>query len=195
MSEARTQLRTLAAGGVAVVEQPVNCALSLRGDPADARFVRAVESVTDLRLPGAAGAMASGLLASILCLGPDEWLVLSETQPGPALLASLRKALGGLAAAITDVGDARVVYAVSGSNARALLAKGCGLDLHERTFAPGRCAQSVLAKVPVILVHRSGVPPVFDLYVARSFRDYAWDWLQAAALEYATAADARNAGA
>ena len=195
MSETLPQLRRLAASALVIEERPAGSALDLRGDAADARFVRAVESVTDLRLPVAAGATASGLLASILWLGPDEWLVLSETQAGAALLASLRKALGGLTAAVTDVGDARVVYAVSGSNARALLAKGCGLDLHERAFPPGRCAQSLLAKVPVLLVRRAGAAPAFDLHVARSFRDYARDWLHAAALEYTAAADARSAGA
>jgi sarcosine oxidase subunit gamma len=76
---------------------------------------------------------------------------------------------------------------VGGSNARAVLAKGCPLDLHERAFAAGRCAQTLLAKVPV-LVHRAGVEPTFEIHVARSFRDYAWVWLQAAASEYATGA-------
>ena len=184
MPESAPQGRRFEATGIALEERTPQACIDLRGDPGDPRFVRAVQSVTDLRLPRTAES-ASGLLASILWLGPDEWLLTSQTQAGEALAASLRKALAGVAAAVTDVGHARLVYAVSGSNARAVLAKGCALDLHERVFPPGRCAQSLLAKVPV-LVHRSGAEPAFDLHVARSFRDYAWDWLQTAASEYAT---------
>ena len=180
------QARRFEATGITLEERTPRSCVDLRGDPGETRFVRAVQSVTDLRLPRTAES-ASGLLASILWLGPDEWLVTSETQACESLAASLREALDGVTAAVTDVSHARLVYAVGGSNARALLAKGCALDLHERVFPLGRCAQSLLAKVPVI-VHRSGAEPVFDLHVARSFRDYAWTWLQAAASEYAAGA-------
>jgi sarcosine oxidase subunit gamma len=146
-----------------------------------------VQSVTDLALPRAPGSSAAGLLASILCLGPDEWLVSSDVQGGDGLVASLHAALRGIASAAVDVGHARIVYAVGGSNARAVLAKGCPLDLHERIFPVGSCAQTLLAKVPV-LVHCRGAGPVFELHVARSFRDYTWSWLQAAASEYAAEA-------
>jgi sarcosine oxidase subunit gamma len=103
------------------------------------------------------------------------------------LHASLAASLRGTVAAVTDVSDARIVYAVSGPNARHLLAKGCPLDLHERVFPAAACAQTLLAKVPVVL-WRSGIEPMFDLHVARSVRDYAWAWLQSAAAEYALAA-------
>jgi len=184
MPDLERQLRRFAAAGVAIEERaPCSC-IDLRGDPRDVRFVRAVQSATDLRPPSDATAPASGLLASILWLGPDQWLILSDAQAGEGLITSLRTALQGIPGAVTDVGHARIVYAVSGSNARSVLAKGCPLDLHERAFPLGRSAQTLLAKVPVI-VHRSGAEPKFDLFVARSFRDYAWDWLQSAASEYA----------
>ena len=39
----------------------------------------------------------------------------------------------------------------AGRHARDVLAKGCALDLHPRAFAPGRCAQTLLARAQVIL--------------------------------------------
>ncbi|MPZ42384.1 MAG: sarcosine oxidase subunit gamma [Betaproteobacteria bacterium] len=183
------QARRFAGRNLVIEERPGRACIDLRGDPNDARFARAVESVTDLRLPLEAGTCESGLLASILWLGPDQWLVSSDTQSGEALTASLRAALRGIASAVVDVSHARIVYAVGGSNARAVLAKGCSLDLHEREFPVGRCAQTLLAKVP-ILVHRASTEPTFEIHVARSFRDYAWAWLQAAASEYAAEAGA-----
>ena len=184
MPERDRQPRRFAAAGIAIEERAPASRIDLRGDAHDARFVRAVQSVTDLRLPHDASAPATGLLASILWLGPDQWLVSSDAQAGEGLAASLRTALQGIPGAVTDVGHARIVYAVSGSNARCVLAKGCPLDLHERAFPPGRSAQTLLAKVPVI-VHRCAAEPSFDLFVPRSFRDYAWNWLQTAAAEYA----------
>jgi sarcosine oxidase subunit gamma len=181
------EARRFAGAEVVIEERPQRTCIDLRGDPDDARFIRAVQSVTDLALPGAPGTSASGLLTSILWLGPDEWLVCSDAQGGDGLAASLQAALRGIASAAVDVGHARIVYAVGGSNARAVLAKGCPLDLHERIFSVGSCAQTLLAKVP-ILVHCRSAGPLFELHVARSFRDYTWSWLQAAALEYATEA-------
>ncbi len=169
-------------------ECPARACVELRGDPDDASFVRAVRTVTDLPLPLDPGRSAAGLLASILWLGPDRWLVCSDTQAGSDLAASLRAALAAIACAVVDVGAARIVYAVGGSNARAVLAKGCSLDLHERKFPLGHCAQTLLAKAPV-LVHLSGAEPTFEIHVARSLRDYAWAWLRAAASEYAAEAD------
>jgi sarcosine oxidase, subunit gamma len=180
-------LRRFAGRDLVIEERPERASIDLRGDPSDARFVRALESVTDLRLPLEPCTSASGLLASIVWLGPDQWLVWSDTQAGEGLAQSLRVALRGMASAVVDVSDARIVYAVGGSNARAVLAKGCSLDLHARAFPVGRCAQTLLAKVP-ILVQRVGTEPMFEIHVARSFRDYAWTWLQAAASEYAAGA-------
>ena len=52
----------------------------------------------------------------------------------------------------------------------------------------GAVAQSLLAKADVIL-HRiepleGEGGPVFDVYVARSFADYLWGWLEDAVQEY-----------
>ena len=75
-------------------------------------------------------------------------------------------------AAITDVTDGRVAFRLAGPSAREVLAKGCPLDLHPRAFAPGRCAQSLLAKASVLIHLVDDGPergPSFDVYVARSF--------------------------
>ena len=84
-------------------------------------------------------------------------------------------------AAITDVTDGRVAFRVAGPSARDVLAKGCPLDLHPRAFPPGRCAQSLLAKASVLIHLVDDGPergPSFDVYVARSFADYLWTWLE-----------------
>lgn len=181
--------RRIEAPGLVVAEAPARACIDLRGDPSDAAFRRGVQRVADLALPLHPCGSAAGLLAQALWLGPDQWLLVSGMHDGAHFAHSLRAALKGIPNAVTDVSAARIVYAVSGAHARDLLAKGCPLDLHPRAFPPGQCAQTLLAKLSVI-VHRGTSQPAFDLYVGRSYADYAWDWLQAAAFEYAAAAGA-----
>jgi sarcosine oxidase subunit gamma len=71
---------------------------------------------------------------------------------------------------------------VSGPRARELLAKGCSLDLHPRAWEPGRCAQTSIARVSVLL--HALDPEGFDLYCARSYAGSVWHWLTEAAAEY-----------
>jgi sarcosine oxidase subunit gamma len=183
MAEAERRIET---EGLRVVQAAARACIDVRGDPRDAGFIRAVESVVDVRMPVEPGTCAAGLLAQALWLGPDQWLVVTGAQEGSSLSASLRTSLRGIASAVTDVSCARIVYAVGGAHARDLLAKGCPLDLHERAFPAGRCAQTLLAKLSV-LIHRGAPEPAFDLYIGRSYADYAWEWLCSAAAEYVAA--------
>lgn len=166
----------------AIVEMGSRTAIVVRGDARDARFVRAIADAIGLDLPVAPGTSSHHLLDAALWLGPDEWLVVSETQPGHALAFRMQRALRGLHAAVIDVSDARVVYAVTGAHARDVLAKGCALDLHPRAFSAGRCASSLLAGVP-ILIHQRSAEPCFELYAARSVGEYVRAWLHAAVRE------------
>ena len=58
------------------------------------------------------------------------------------------------------------------------------LDLDPERFRAGCCARSLFARVPVLL-HRPGDDPLYELTVPRSYAEFARDWLEDAALEYA----------
>jgi sarcosine oxidase subunit gamma len=103
----------------------------------------------------------------VLWLGPDEWLVVEEGD-APGLLPRLERAVGGRPAAIHDLSSSRALIDIRGSGSRALLAAGCGLDLHPRAFEPGQCAQTLLAHVPVIL-DQLDEQPHYRLLVRRSY--------------------------
>ena len=115
----------------------------------------------------------------VLWQGPDEWLVTAEGD-APDLLPRLERAVARRSAALTDLSASRVVLEIAGSGARALFAAGCGLDLHPRAFGPGRCAQTLLARVPVILDQLDDTPR-FRLLVRRSYARWLGDWLVDAA--------------
>jgi sarcosine oxidase subunit gamma len=101
----------------------------------------------------------------VLWLGPDEWLVIGGTE-------------GDFphAAASVDVSANRVAFALTGADAPEVLAQGCSLDLDPAVFTAGRCAQTLLARAPVILVR-----PDDDTWLVLprpSFAPYVRAWLE-----------------
>lgn len=181
------------AAGVALAERPFPVIVNLRGDPAE--LGEAFEAEFGFNLPTVPNTTAGGGELSALWLGPDEWWITAagpDYFAGPRLAERLRRALAGVFHAVTDVSESRTRIRVSGPQARALLQKGCPLDLHPRAFAPGACAQSLIAKAGVVLRALPGASgadsePDFEILVLRSYAEYLWLWLEDAAQEYGLA--------
>jgi sarcosine oxidase subunit gamma len=108
-----------------------------------------------------------------LWLGPDEWLVVAEDGD---LVPKLEGALAGTHHSVVNVSASRVVLEFRGADRFEPLEQGCGLDLHPRSWREGMCAQTLLARVPVILQERDGATRVF---VRTSFAGYLVDWFEA----------------
>jgi sarcosine oxidase subunit gamma len=104
-----------------------------------------------------------------LWLGPDQWLVLGPPGKGPEIVEELARSLDGLHRSVVDVTAARLAIEVGGPGRFELLAAGCPLDLHPRTWGTGRCAQTLLARVPVILHERRETTGIL---VRSSFADH-----------------------
>ncbi len=156
--------------------------LNLRGDPGNADFVSAAESVLQQSLPLVPNTIGTGA-RRIYWLGPDEWLVVCTEAEGPDLMAKLRGSLSSLHASVTDLTGGQIAMQLSGSDARDILRRGCTLDFRPRTFKVGSCAQSGLAKANV-LIGLLDKQPTFQIIVRRSFAEYLALWLRHAAREY-----------
>jgi len=116
-----------------------------------------------------------------LWLGPDEWLILGRPGDGAAIVSELGAALAGVHHSVVDVGANRVALELSGPRSKEVLSRGCSLDLDPRGgWAAGRCAQTLLARVPVILQERADT---IGILVRPSFADYLVDWLIDAAAQ------------
>jgi sarcosine oxidase, subunit gamma len=124
----------------------------------------------------------------VLWLGPDEWLVVGPPGSAEELQARLREAVGEEPASIVDISAQRTTLLIAGPRARDLLAHGCHLDLHPRSFAAGRCAQTTLARAQVLIVPRHEHKPGFWVLVRSSFAGYLADWLLDAASEHVSRA-------
>ena len=137
-----------------VRELPFLAQLDLRADPSDAALMARLSAVIGAHPPTEpnTAVVSDDGTRHVLWLGPDEWLVLGEPGTASALERALREAIGDGRGAVVDVSANRTTLSVSGPRARELLAFGCALDLDERRFKPGMCAQTLLARANVIIV-------------------------------------------
>lgn len=163
--------------------------LNLRLDPRNEQAVNAAERVLGQALPPAANTFSGGD-HRVYWLGPDEWLIETDAENAAALSGELAAALAGRHAAVNDVGGGQVALRLVGAAARAILAKGCALDLHPREFAPGQCARTGLAKTTVLLAAVDAVPS-YTIIVGGSFADYLCRWLAKAARPHGARFSAR----
>lgn len=143
-------------------------------------------SVAGQALPRDVGAVASGPV-HVLCLGPGEWLVRVPLHSVPALHAQIVSQASAQGLAVVELSDGLAGFEVAGPAARELLSKGCGLDLHPRSFPAGRCARTRFAQIPVA-IECAGDPQRFELHVAASHGPYLHEWIADAAVEFGGAA-------
>lgn len=168
-----------------VRELPFLAQLDLRADPSDPDLMARIASILGARPstePNTTVISADGS-RHVLWLGPNEWLVVGEPGTAQGLETALREAIGAGRGAVLDVSANRTTISVSGPRARDLLAFGCSIDLDERHFKPGMCAQTLLARANVIIVPVGpAVEPAFRLLVRPSFAAYLAAWLTDAAV-------------
>ena len=119
-----------------------------------------------------------------LCVGPSDWLLVSEVLGTDAISSWLVES-----SAVTDefvavdVSEGLRVVTLSGGSSRDLVSKGCGLDLDPQVFPVGRCARTRLAGLPVIIDCDVRLD-CLNLYVSRSFHSWFEAWLSDAAAEF-----------
>jgi sarcosine oxidase subunit gamma len=169
------------ARGVTLTERPFITMVNLRVDPASEAAVR-IERTLGAPLPRQCGHIAASGPHTLLWLGPDEWLVLSQADE-TAVTAELREALGSDPGSAVDVSANRTTLELSGPAARLVLEKGCPLDLHPRAFGPGRAVSTTVGPVAVLLWQIDD-EPTYRLMPRSSFADYLARWLIDAMSEY-----------
>lgn len=177
----------VASAGLIVREEAFLGHLNLRGKAADPRFTGAVGGVMGDALPIVANTLTELNGVTMYWLGPDEWLIVTPDESRRRIEQDLRRALASQHFALTDVSGGQTALHLHGTHVRDVLAKGCPIDFHPRVFGIGQCAQSHLGKAPV-LIGQIEEQPYFELIVRRSFAEYVWTWLEAAAEEYGMSA-------
>jgi sarcosine oxidase subunit gamma len=152
----------------------------LRGD---AKVMSAAGEALGLALPLDACRATVGEGANGLWLGPDETLLLSPVTDH-SWQERLDQALSGLPHSLVEVSHRQAALEVSGSDAEAMLAVGCPLDLHVSAFPVGMCTRTVFAKAEIVLWRKGA--DLFHIEVWRSFRAYVVGLLELAGEEFAS---------
>ncbi len=164
-------------GAVSIRELPFFTQINIRMDPTGQAVMKRLAGVLGFDLPPTSNTVASIAGRRALWLGPDEWLIVGAADEAKGIQRSLHDALAGVSASIVDVSASRTVLLIQGGRARELLAHGIAIDLHPHAFAPGRCAQTLLAKAQVIIERGPDQDQAFRLFVRTSFASYVAEWL------------------
>ena len=139
-------------------------------------------------LPSVCGGVAGSGETSVLWLGPEEFLVVAPREAheslGGDLLQALREALGDGAGQVVDLSANRTTFELIGPRSRAVLEKGCSLDLHPRVLKAGTALSTEIGNIPVVL-WKTGEES-FRLFPRASFADFLGRWLLDAMREYAS---------
>ncbi len=174
------------AGVVTLQEHPFQTMVGVRTDPASDAGAR-IASVTG-GLPAKCGEIRGTGPISVLWLGPAEFLVVAPEEAhescGGDLVSSLVAALADGEGQVVDLSANRTTFELSGPRARAVLEKGCSLDLHPRVLAAGSALATEVGGIPVMLL-KTGTES-FRLFPRASFADFLGRWLLDGMREYAS---------
>jgi sarcosine oxidase, subunit gamma len=172
------------AGGeaLAIVERPATLVQVTARKGRQADLAAALRRALALDLPET-GRVATGSESAALWLQPGSWLIKAPGDRQDGLPAFLRASLSGIAA-VVDQSHGRCLFELSGVHAPAVLARLCRLDLHERAFAPGSSAATLVGHVSCLIYRGEAPVPSFGLIVGSTFAEWLLDELGTAAASY-----------
>jgi sarcosine oxidase subunit gamma len=156
--------------------------INLRGNLKNTEFTSNAEKILGMSLPKEAGNTSVKEKITLLWLGPDEWLLVSNDEIAKETnIYELEQVLfDGISkknlGAVTNVTDYFTIFSLSGSNIFEVLSKGCPYDFDSENFSVNKVVQTILNHIDVT-IHRKSKNDI-DLYVRRSFADHLWNWLK-----------------
>jgi sarcosine oxidase, subunit gamma len=153
--------------------------IDLRGLMTDKKFMKAAKDVLGLDLPKTPRTTNTWGDMKALWLSPDQWLILCPGDKAQKILAELNTALKGIHSLAVDVSDMRAIIRLEGEHARTTVMKGTSIDLTHGDYQPGSIRRMKFAEVGALL--HIIEDNVIEVYVFRSYADYAWSFLLKAA--------------
>ena len=151
--------------------------LLLRGRSSDFDFISSVEAITDCTLPTEPFSSSARSDNHILWLSPDKWLLVTDLKKVGSIQEALRTSLKNSHAAITDISDGMVSIQVAGPGARELMMRCGTLDFNSGSFTLGKVMRAGFVDTTAIYYLLTSEPPCFNLYVPRSYGNYALEFI------------------
>ena len=151
--------------------------IDLRGAASDKKFMGAVKDVLGVALCTKPRSSAAAGDITVLWLSIDQWLITCPRAQAVELQDRLVKALDGIHSLAVDVSDMRAIFRLEGDNARVVLNKGTSVDFTDGTLGTGSVRRLRYAEIAAAVHVVSDGPCVMDMYLFRSYADYAWSYL------------------
>ncbi len=133
----------------------------------------------ELDIPARIGRM-SGSEKKVLCLGPDEWLVLAPEDERSDIISRFAQMSEQIPHALVDISHRNTGIEISGPGAALALNAGCPLNLD--TLPVGECARTVMDKAQIVLLKLD--KEHYRLEILRSFAEFVWQFLSMAGREF-----------
>lgn len=172
--------RYASAAGVTLSPIAPRTRLALRAGEDD---LAAIETALGFALPRRPKTVTGEGAVSALWLGPDDWLLVDETEGrDPLATASpLAARFDGVAVpfSLVDVTNRSAAISLDGPAAEAVISAGCAQDIRLQTFPVGSATRTILTKADIVLWRRA--EQRFEIACWRSFADYVWTLLSVAA--------------
>lgn len=171
-----------------LLERPVSGLLTLRAVNDAKNLSDALHSCCQVHLPGRLESQMAGKYC-VRWMSPDEWLLSCPLAEAFSIEQNLRESVGGHIA-VVNVSGGYSILELKGPDARYVLMKSTGYDVHPDHFSSGKVVNTVFAKSQVTL--RALADNHYEIVVRRSYSDYLWMWLQRAGKEYGMVFQAAN---
>ncbi|WP_424981492.1 sarcosine oxidase subunit gamma [Maritalea sp. S77] len=131
--------------------------------------IAAFSEATGIALPAKIGSTHRDDALLIMCLAPDEWLIITEPEHG-AEIAKKCEAYTSSPFSLVDVSHRNVGFQISGEGAAHLINVGCPLDLDLKAFPVGKCTRTIFERAEIVLSRDAET--VFCVEIWRSFAPY-----------------------
>ena len=163
-----------------IKEKTLVTKINLRGSTKNKDFTSKVGKILGIILPIEVGSIVVKEEISIICTGPNEWLIISNNtveENGSSfeleniLYENVSKNDLG---AVTNVTDQFTIFSLKGSNIYEVLSKSSPLDFD--TLLDNSSAQTLLNNIDITIVKKNNEN--MDLLVRRSFSEHLWDWIK-----------------
>jgi sarcosine oxidase, subunit gamma len=115
-----------------------------------------------------------------LCVRPGRWLLLAAPPLTPRTQPPWYRRCAP-PPAIVELSSALAAFVLAGPGTRAVLSRGCRLDLDAAVFAPGHAAATIMGQVAVTL---AALPAGMLLLTPASTAQHFREWLAAAARSF-----------
>ncbi|WP_051213896.1 sarcosine oxidase subunit gamma [Maritalea myrionectae] len=131
--------------------------------------VAAFAKATGLALPTKINTVYRDDDALIMCLAPDEWLIIAAPEVGATLQEKCKRHTAS-PFSLVDVSHRNVAFHIGGEGAAQLINVGCPLDLDLATFPVGKCTRTIFERAEIVLFRETET--IFHIEIWRSFAPY-----------------------